>query len=86
MSEVCIRPCDTVTKVLLPRVTYGSFKRFKISSSGLLTMSMRRRMRACADEFLAMVTEGLVHGVRKVVTRSSFSVILPHNWATVAEW
>ena len=29
---------------------------------------------ACADEFLAMVTEGVVHGVYKVVTWSSYGV------------
>ena len=30
---------------------------------------------ACADEFLAMVSEGVVNSVYKVVTRSSFGVI-----------
>ena len=33
-------------------------------------------MRACADEFLAMVTEGVIHGVYKVVTQSSFGVFV----------
>ena len=28
----------------------------------------------CAEEFLAVVTEGVVHSVYKVVTRPSFSV------------
>ena len=32
-------------------------------------------MRACTEDFLAKVTEGVVHGVYKVMTRSSFSVI-----------
>ena len=36
-----------------------------------LNLGMHRRMRAYADEFLVMVTEGVVHGVYKVVTRSS---------------
>ena len=36
---------------------------------------MHRRMRACADVFLATVTEGVVHGVYKLVSRSSSSVI-----------
>ena len=38
------------------------------------TVSMRRQMRTCTDEFLALVTEGVVHGVYKFVTRSSFGV------------
>ena len=32
---------------------------------------------ACADKYLATVTEGVAHGVYKVVTRSSFRV--PHK-------
>ena len=36
-------------------------------------------MQACADEFLAMVTEGIVHGVYKIVTRSSFGVTWHHK-------
>ena len=36
-------------------------------------------MRACADEFLATVTEGVVHGVYKVVTRLSFGIIWQHK-------
>ena len=41
---------------------------FKISASEFCTMGMPKRKRACADEFLATVTEGVVHGVYKVVT------------------
>ena len=48
---------------------------FKISGSYRLTVSMRRRMGVCADEFLATVTEGIVHGVCKAVTRLSKSII-----------
>ena len=38
-------------------------KCFKISASEFGTMCMCRRMRACTDEFLAAVTEGVVHGL-----------------------
>ena len=38
-------------------------------------VDMHRRIRVFADEFLATVTEGLVHGVYKVVTRSSFNIM-----------
>ena len=33
---------------------------------------MCEQMQACADEFLATVTEGVVHSVYKVLTWSSF--------------
>ena len=36
-------------------------------------------MQACADGFLATLTEGVVHGEYKVVTRSSFSVTQRHK-------
>ena len=36
-------------------------------------------MRTSADEFLATVTEGVVHGVHKVVPRASFSVTWQHK-------
>ena len=39
------------------------------------TVSMFRRFRAYAYDFLIAVTEGVVHGVHKVVMRSSFGVI-----------
>ena len=39
---------------------------FKISAFEFGTMSKRRRMQACTDEFLATVTEGVVHDVYKV--------------------
>ena len=38
------------------------------------TVGMCRQMQACTDEFLAMVTGGVVHGVYEVATQSSFSV------------
>ena len=43
---------------------------FKISTSEFGTMGVRRRIRACIDEFLATVTEGVVHSVYKVVSQS----------------
>ena len=48
---------------------------FKISASEIGTVSMRRRIPTCPDEFVAIVTEGLVRGVYKVVTRLSFGTI-----------
>ena len=38
-----------------------------------------------ADEFLATVYEAVVHGVYKVVTRSSFGVIRQHK-ASGGKW
>ena len=38
------------------------------------------RMQACIDEFPAMVTEGVVHGVYKVVSPSSFHVTERNEW------
>ena len=48
---------------------------FKISISDFGTVGMHRQKEVCADKFLAMVTEGVVHSVYKVVTRSSSSVM-----------
>ena len=59
----------------LPCASYGSFKMFKISASDFRTVGMHRRKQACTDKFLATLTEHLVHGIYKVVTQSSFSVI-----------
>ena len=66
--------CDKLEKHPLPCVSYGSFKMIKISTSEFCTVGMRRRVRTCTDDFLAMVTEDVVHCVYKVMTRSSFSV------------
>ena len=52
---------------------------FKISASVVGVMDMCSRMRACKDEFPATVTEGIVHDVYKVVSRSSFDVTQRHN-------
>ena len=48
---------------------------FEISASEFGTMSMHRQFCACAYECLTTVTEGVVHGVHKIVVRSSFGVI-----------
>ena len=34
---------------------------------------------ACAYEFLTVVTQGVVHGVHKIVIRSAFGVIQQHK-------
>ena len=47
---------------------------FKISASEFGTAGMRRWMQTYADEFLGMATEGIVHGLHKVVTQSPFCV------------
>ena len=73
-SEIRMRPCDTVAKHPLPCASYGSFKMFNTSASEFGTVSMYRQIRACTDEFLATVTEGVVHGVYKVMTQSSFGL------------
>ena len=46
---------------------------------------MRRRKRACTDEFLANIPEGIVHSVHKVVTQSSLSVTWRHK-ASGDQW
>ena len=58
-----MQPCDTLVKHLLPWVFNGSFKIFKISTSEFGTVGVHRQMQVRRDEFLATVTEGVVHGV-----------------------
>ena len=60
--------CDTVAKCPLPCTLYGSCKMFKIFASDFGTVGMSRRPRACAHEFLTIVTEGVVQGVYNTVT------------------
>ena len=55
-------PYDIVVKRPLPCAVYGSFEIFKL---------VRRQKQEFADEFLAMVTEGVVQGVYNVLTQSS---------------
>ena len=55
------------------------FSKVKIFCLRFCTVSMRRPFRTCAYEFLTTVTKGVVHGVHKVETWSSFGVILRHK-------
>ena len=74
-SDIRMRPFGSVANRPLPCESYGSFRLFKISSSDFCTVGMRRRFCACVYEFLTTVNEGVVHGLHKVVIRSSFGVI-----------
>ena len=60
-----MQPCDTVVNSPLTLVR----KIFNISTSEFRTATMHRRIRACTYEFLANVTEGVVHDVYKVMSR-----------------
>ena len=62
-----MRLCESVANHPLPYVSYASFEKFQISTSVFGTVSMSRRFCACTYEFLALVTEGVVHSVHKVV-------------------
>ena len=82
------RPCPWITAQCLivtlqvsgkPCTSYWSFKLFEISASEFGTINIRRRFRTCSDEFLTTVTEGVVHGVNKVVIQSFFSEIPQHK-------
>ena len=64
----------SVANHLSPFEFYLSSKIFELSASDFGTTSMRRRFCACTYEFLSTVTEGVVHGVHKVVIRLSFGV------------
>ena len=74
-----MQPFKSVVNRPLLCMSYGSFKLFKISTSDFGTVGMVRQFRACAYEFLTTVTKGVVHGVNKVVIRSSFGVTWQHN-------
>ena len=71
--------CVAVVKCPLPCVSYGSFEMFKISASDFGTVGMHRCKQACADKFLATVTESVVHSIYKVLTWSSFGVTWQHK-------
>ena len=66
-SDVRKQPCKSVVNHPSPCASYQSFRIFEVSVSDFGTVSMRRRFRACTYEFLSMITEGVVHGVHKVV-------------------
>ena len=68
--DVCMRPEESEAIPPLPCACYQSFKIFE---------RMRIRFCVCAYEYFSMVTEGVVHGVHKVVIRSSFGVIRRHK-------
>ena len=72
-----MRPCESVANRPLPCASYQSFKIFEVSASEFSTVSMRRRFRTCAHEFLTTVTEGVVNGVHK-----SDSVVFQCNTVT----
>ena len=63
----------------LPWVSCESFNMFKIPAFEFGTVNICRRMQACAVDFLATVTEGLVHSVYKIVTSLSFTVTCGHK-------
>ena len=69
----------TVAKRPSPCMSYQSFKMFKISSSEVGTVGMRRQTRASTNEFLVTVTEGVVGGVYNIGTRLSFGVTRRHK-------
>ena len=59
---------------------------FKISASEFCNMSTCRQIRACIlDEYVTIVTEGVLYGVCYVVTWSSFGVTQRHK-ASGGKW
>ena len=62
-SDIRLQTFEPVVNCPLPCTSYGNFKMFKISTSEFGTISMHRWFRACKDEFLAMVIEGVVQGI-----------------------
>ena len=69
VSVNCPLPCESCRTCEL----------FTISASDFGTVSMRRRFCACMYKFLTTVTEGVVHGVYKVVIQLSFGAIRQHK-------
>ena len=61
------------------RILRKFIKMYKISASESGTTGMVRTMRACANELLALVTEGVVHGAYKVLIRLSFGLSWRHK-------
>ena len=79
LPDVRRHPWESLANRPLPCESNGSFRFFKISTSDFGTLGMRRQFHAWTYEFLSTVTEDVVHGVHKVVIRSSFSVIQRHK-------
>ena len=79
-SQVGMQPCDTVAGnihyLAHPMEVLKYLKLPPLNMYG--NLGMHRRMPACTDEFLATATEGVVHGVYKVVTQSSVGVTERH--------
>ena len=73
MKCPCPSTTNLVTVVECP-LPYASHICLKISTSAFGTMGMCRQIQAYVDEFLAMVTEDVVHGVYKVCDSVIFSV------------
>ena len=67
-----MQPCESVANRPLHCESYETFKLFKISASDIDTVSMHRSFCTWAYQFLTVVTEGVVHGIHKVVIWSSF--------------
>ena len=78
-SDVRMQPCESVVNHPFLCASYRSLKIFEVSTSDFGTVSMCIRFRAYVYKFLSMVTEGVVHGVHKVVIWSSFGVIWRHK-------
>ena len=74
-SYLLMRPCESEANGPLPCMYCRSFRLFKISSSDFSTVDMCRQFCTWAYEFLTTITTGVIHGVHKVVIRSSFGVI-----------
>ena len=83
-SDVHMRPCDTMAKRPLPSASYRRFKLFKIFASDFGNVVMQKP--ACTDTFPAMVNEGEVHSVYKVVTRSSFQCKMATHKVSGCKW
>ena len=66
-----------MVKGTLPCVSYRSFKMFKNFVCEFSTVAMWRQF--YSYKFLTSVTEGVVHGVHKVVIRLSFGEIRSHK-------
>ena len=78
-SGVSMQPCESVVNCPLPCESHRSVKMFKICASDFSTVSMCRRFHAYAYEVLTTVTEGVAHGVHKIVIRLSFGEIQQHK-------
>ena len=75
--NVILQTFKSVANHALPCTSYGNVKNVfhhKFSTSAFSTVDIHRQFHPCTFEFLTMVTEGVDHGVHKVVILSSFGV------------